>query len=92
MILQQIAIEKSEYSHMYFRGGEVRENALFVKGGERASLDTYFNSFPYTKYSEYTRVKNVVFKCNVSGRAEIALHPLVHSISPRTKARDSSSP
>ena len=73
MILQQIAIEKSEYSHMYFRGGEVRENALFVKGGERASLDTYFNSFPYTKYSEYTRVKNVVFKCNVSGRAEISL-------------------
>ena len=73
MRLQEITIEKSEYSEMYFRGGVIVENAIHLKKGESVSFDTYFNSLDYPKYLEYTKVKTVTVSLDIEGEGELCL-------------------
>ncbi len=75
MQLQSIIFpeEAFEYKDMYFRGGELKNNKLALKAGESVSFDTYFNSFSYTKYRDYTTVCNVRMIFNFSGKAVIEI-------------------
>ncbi len=52
---------------MFYRGNTV------LKKGETLSFDTYFNSFSYTKYRDFTKAEGVDFSCKFSGKARIAL-------------------
>lgn len=68
MQLQSILIpEEKQCSELYFRGG------LSLAAGNILSFDTYYNSFSYTKYREYTTVQNVCFSCKFSGKAWVEL-------------------
>lgn len=68
MRLQSIVIPDSEqYTELYYRG------RTELKTGGTLSFDTYFNSFSFTKYREYTTVKDVVFACKFTGRARIEM-------------------
>ncbi len=75
MQLQNIIFptETFEYKDMYFRGGELKNNKLVLKQGEKASFDTYFNSFSYTLYRDYTTVCRTAFTARFSGRAMVQL-------------------
>ncbi len=44
-----------------------------LKSGNVLSFDTYFNSFSYTKYRDYTRVSDVTFSCEIKGKALVSL-------------------
>ena len=56
--LQEIIIpRKTVEKTMFYRG----ETAL--KCGNTLSFDTYFNSFSYTKYRDYTKADDVTFSC-----------------------------
>ncbi len=66
--LQEIIIpRKTVEKTMFYRG----ETAL--KCGNTLSFDTYFNSFSYTKYRDYTKADDVTFSCKFKGRVSIAL-------------------
>lgn len=68
MRLQSLIIpEKTQYSELYHRG----KTALAA--GSAVSFDTYYNSFCYTKYRDYTSVTRVVFSCRFSGTARVEL-------------------
>lgn len=68
MILQSLIMPKdAEYSDMYYRG------ALSLDSANTVSFDTYFNSFSYTKYRDYTNAKDVTFSCNIKGEALVQL-------------------
>ncbi|MGN0688615.1 MAG: glycosyltransferase [Oscillospiraceae bacterium] len=68
MQLQSVIIpDEEQCNELYFRG------SLSLKVGEVLTLDTYFNSFSYTKYREYTTVEKVFFLCEFSGRAKVEL-------------------
>lgn len=68
MRLQSLIIpEKPKHSKLYYRG----ETALAAGGA--VSFDTYYNSFSYTKYRNYTDVKSVVFSCRFGGTARLEL-------------------
>lgn len=68
MQLQSIIIpDEKQCPELYFRG------ALMLAAGEVLTFDTYFNSFSYTKYQEYTTVQKVCFFCKFSGRAKVEL-------------------
>ncbi|MCM1054523.1 MAG: glycosyltransferase [Bacteroides sp.] len=68
MKLQEIIFPQDNIDEtMFYRGDTM------LKSGEALSFDTYFNSFSYTKYRDYTRVGSVSFLCSFSGIAEIAL-------------------
>ena len=73
MQLQQIVVKESEYPSLYFRGGKQQGGQIILDEGERLSFDTYFNSFTYTKYRDYTRVDTVDFRADISGKAEVML-------------------
>lgn len=73
MILASISFPKTEYEKMYFRGGIAECGALTLRAGERSSLDTYFGSFAYTKYRDYTRLSGVTLSLEISGEAKISL-------------------
>lgn len=42
--------------------------------GETLTFDTFYNSFCYTKYREYTSVSEVIFSCKFSGRAIVEIY------------------
>lgn len=68
MQLQSIIIpDEKQCPELYFRG------ALMLAAGEVLTFDTYFNSFSYTKYQEYTTVQKVCFSCKFSSRAKVEL-------------------
>ncbi len=68
MRLQTLILpNNNEYPDMYYRG-----NLCFSKC-ETISFDTYYNSFSYTKYRDYTNAEDVVFKADFSGRATVRL-------------------
>lgn len=75
MRLQNIIFptETFEYKDMYFRGGELKNNKLVLKQGESVSFDTYFNSFSYILYRDYTTVCRISFTACFSGRAMVQL-------------------
>jgi len=58
---------------LYFRGGAYRDGRIALNRGERLSLDTYFNSFTYEKYRDYTTVKELLFTGTVTGSASVSL-------------------
>lgn len=59
---------------LYCHGGERRDSCVFLKSGEKATFDTYFNSFSHTKYKKYTKVKNVVLKLDIEGRGATSVY------------------
>lgn len=66
--LQEIIIPYNNTEKaMFYRG----ETAL--KGGDTLSFDTYFNSFSYTKYRDFTKAESVTFSCKFKGKARISL-------------------
>jgi GT2 family glycosyltransferase len=68
MRLQSVILPENEQNfELYFRGKPT------LAAGETLSFDTYFNSFSYTKYRDYTTVKSVTFSCNISGSARLSL-------------------
>ena len=73
MKLQEITLASTEYSRLYYRGGEFSNGAIVLKSGETVSFNTYFNCFSYTKYLKYTSVKDVTFSCQIEGEARAVL-------------------
>ena len=73
MKLQEITLASTEYSRLYYRGGEFSDGAIVLKSGETVSFNTYFNCFSYTKYLKYTSVKDVTFSCQIEGEARAVL-------------------
>ena len=74
MLLQRIITSNITENNqdMFFRGGSLSNGQLgSLKKGQSVSFDTYFNSFSYTKYRDYTRVDNV--KCTVIFSGSILL-------------------
>lgn len=67
MLLQTIIFPEGEVRELCFRGSPS------MKARETLSFDTYFNSFSYTKYRDYTAADNVVFSCRFEGRARVTL-------------------
>lgn len=72
MILQSIIIPESG-AEMYFRGGSMTDGGISLKTGESLTFDTYYNSFCYTKYREYTTVTQVTFSLGCSGGINVRL-------------------
>ena len=66
MILQTILIPKKK-RESYIRGGRIKEGKLFLLKGESLSFDTYFNSFSYPKYRDYTKADAVEFEVEFCG-------------------------
>lgn len=68
MRLQSVIVpDEQQYKELYYRGD------LSLSAGGILTLDTYFNSFSYTKYREYTNADKVTFSCKFRGRAIIEL-------------------
>lgn len=65
MRLQELVIREQE--ELFFRGG------TRLSAGETLSFDTYFNSFCYTKYRDFTSVRGVEFSCRFDGKARVQL-------------------
>lgn len=54
-------------NELYYRGGDRRENGVFLSGGSTVTFDTYFNSFSHIKFKKYTTVRNVTLILNIDG-------------------------
>ncbi|MDE6060830.1 MAG: hypothetical protein K2G31_05110, partial [Clostridia bacterium] len=70
MLLYNLTFPKDgvcNLSELYYRGGELRENGVFLSGGSTVTFDTYFNSFSHIKYKKYTTVRTVTLNLNVDG-------------------------
>jgi len=74
MIIQPLIIpSKKRQSEIFFRGGKVTDGGLTLAKGESLSTDTYFNSFSYTIYRNYTSVSEVNAFVNFSGEVRLEL-------------------
>lgn len=75
MQLRQLLIPENDRGcpEMFFRGGRKCGSCIELKKGEILTLDTYFNSFPYTRYREYTTVTKVGFSATSDGGITIRL-------------------
>lgn len=71
MLLQKIIFPDAdcEYSEMYYRGKCIDK----LSKGNSLSFDTYFNSFSYTKYRDYTNAKEVTFNLHFKGKVHILM-------------------
>ncbi len=68
MRLQSVILpENADIPELYYRG------ALSLNVGETLSFDTYYNSFCYTKYLQYTKADSVYFTCRFNGMAIVRL-------------------
>lgn len=68
MKLQKLILPTNEaYPEIYYRG------KLEMTDKDSVSFDTYFNSFSYTKYRDYTNVDEITFTCTVNGEALVQL-------------------
>lgn len=68
MRLQELLLmQDEEYPELYVHGKTV------LSVGDTLSFDTYYNSFCYTKYRDYTNVGAVSFSCRFTGRAKVQL-------------------
>lgn len=56
-----------DINELYFRGGELRDNGVFVKSGDTVTFDTYFNSFSHIKYKKYTKITSVTLRLHIDG-------------------------
>ena len=68
MKLQEIIFPQSDIDATMFCYGETLLNS-----NSELSFGTYFNSFSYTKYRDYTRVNAVTFSCKIKGKALVSL-------------------
>ena len=76
MLIQKILYPDSEICNeleMFFRGisrDSIKESTLQLSANETVSLNTYFNSFPISKWEKYTNLSNLEFRftadCNCS--------------------------
>lgn len=74
MVIQQLIIPSNEqYSESFFRGGIANEDRLVLKKGETLSTDTYFNSFSYTVYRDFTSVSGISAEVKFSGNIRLEL-------------------
>lgn len=68
MRLQSVIIPGEQHNtELYYRG------EMSLAAGGTLSFDTYFNSFCYTRYREYTTADSVTFSCRFSGSAKVEL-------------------
>ena len=68
MILQSVVVPDSkQYTELYYRG------SLTLSAGETLTFDTFYNSFSYTKYRQYTIVQELCFSCDIAGEANVQL-------------------
>ncbi|MDR0804700.1 MAG: hypothetical protein LBN42_02825, partial [Oscillospiraceae bacterium] len=58
---------------MYFRGGVLKDNGIFVQAGDTLSSETYFNMFS-KKYAKYTTLSDIQVRLTVKGQFEYAFH------------------
>lgn len=72
MVLQKVIIP-DQAAEMYVRGGRISSGRIFLKKGEKLTLDTYYNAFCFTKYRQYTTVENVGFRISAEGACEVNL-------------------
>ena len=73
MRIQRIVIGECEYPSLYYRGGKLCDGGIFLHDKEALSFDTYFSSFTYTKYRDYTTLTYIDFQGEISGCANISL-------------------
>ena len=75
MQLQNILIPDNDRGcpEMYIRGGTMSNGCISLSKGESLTLDTYFNSFSYTKYREFTNVSEISFTLQHSGSLSVRL-------------------
>lgn len=66
--LQEIIFPQGNIDETMFCRGRT-----LLKSGNILSFDTYFNSFSYTKYRDYTRVSDITFSCEIKGKALVSL-------------------
>ena len=59
---------------LYFRGGTLRGDSVYVNNGGRLTFDTYFNCFSHSRYKKYTTVNEVAFRLDVVGRGVLSLY------------------
>ena len=76
MILQQLLFPEKDIGcpSMYLRGGKINGSLISLDKLERLSLDTYFNSFSYTKYRDHTIVDTVEFTLSFNGSITLSLY------------------
>ena len=70
MLLYNLTFPKDgvcNVGELYYRGGEQRENGVFLSGGSTVTFDAYFNSFSHIKYKKYTNVRTVTLRLNLDG-------------------------
>lgn len=84
MLIQKILYPDNEIcneTEMFFRGtsaDSIHKNSLQLKSNETVFLNTYFNSFPISKWKKYTNLSNLEFhfvadcNCNVQVYHETA--------------------
>lgn len=68
MLLQKLILAEDAAERSLYYRGETK-----LPAGRELSFDTYFNSFSYTKYRDYTRVSGVSFRCKLRGEAKVQL-------------------
>ncbi len=68
MKIQEIILPQGNIDETMFCRG-----TTLLKSGNELSFDTYYNSFSYTKYRDYTRVGAVTFFCEIKGKALISM-------------------
>lgn len=68
MKIQEIILPQGNIDETMFCRG-----TTLLKSGNELSFDTYYNSFSYTKYRDYTRVGTVTFFCEIKGKALISM-------------------
>ena len=73
MKIQEIVISDRNYPSLYYRGGTFDCGRILLKRGERLSFDTYFGSFTYSKYRDYTALTSIDFIGRISGTAKAML-------------------
>lgn len=68
MIIQKLILPiDTEYPDLYYRG------EVSLADTDIVSFDTYYNSFSYTRYRDYTSVEDIIFTCTINGKALVQL-------------------
>ena len=68
MILQKLILPiDTEYPDLYYRGD------VSLADTDIVSFDTYYNSFSYTRYRDYTSMEDITFTCAINGEALVQL-------------------
>lgn len=98
MIVQKLLFPRKEICEeweMYYRDvtdSAYHDGAIYLKAGEKISLETYFNSFSIGKWMKYTELKDLNLELFMTGQAEIAVKHAIghayHEADPRDNTKD----